>query len=153
MIAPVLSYRMVTVVLDTNVLVAALLRGGGTGRAVVRECLRGRYQPVLGPALLAEYEDVLGRSELFADSVLSTKERGEVFDGLMNRCRWVEVFYAWRPNLPDEADNHLIELAVAAQADAIVTRNLRDVARGELKFPTLRVLTPEQCLEAFPCPP
>jgi hypothetical protein len=42
---------------------------------------------------------------------------------------------------------------VAAQADAIVTRNLRDVARGELKFPKLRVLTPEQCLEAFPCRP
>ena len=144
---------MVTVVLDTNVLVAALLRGGGTGRAVLRACLRGRYQPVLGPALLAEYEDVLSRSELVADSVLSARERGEVFDGLMSRCRWVEVFYAWRPNLPDEADNHLIELAVAAQADAIVTRNLRDVARGELKFPKLRVLTPEQCLEAFPCRP
>ena len=69
------------------------------------------------------------------------------------RSRWVEVFYAWRPNMPDEADKHLIELAVAAQADAIVTRNLRDVARGELKFPMLRILTPEQCLEAFPCPP
>lgn len=153
MTAQVLSSCMTTVVLDTNVLVAALLRGGGTGRAVLRACLRGQYQPVLGPALLAEYEDVLGRSELFADSVLSTKERGEVFDGLMSRCRWVEVFYAWRPNLPDEADNHLIELAVAAQANVIVTRNLRDVARGELKFPMLRVLTPEQCLEAFPCPP
>jgi predicted nucleic acid-binding protein len=36
------------------------------------------------------------------------------------------VYHAWRPNLPDEADNHLLELAVAAQADAIVTRNLRD---------------------------
>lgn len=57
---------------------------------------------------------------LIADSVLSAKERGEVFDGLMIRCRWVEVFYAWRPNLPDEADNHLIELAEAARADAIV---------------------------------
>ncbi len=144
---------MVTVVLDSNVLVAALLRGGGIGRAVLRACLRGQYRPVLGPALLAEYEDVLSRSELFADSVLSARERGEVFDALMSRCRWVEVFYAWRPNLPDEADNHLIELAVAAQADAIVTRNLRDVARGELKFPMLRVLTPGQCLEAFPCPP
>ncbi len=76
-----------------------------------------------------------------------------MFDGLMSRCRWVEVFYAWRPNLPDEGDNHLIELGVAAQAGAIVTRNLRDVARGELMFPPLRVLTPEQCLEAFPCPP
>ena len=41
----------------------------------------------------------------------------------------------------------------AAQADVIVTRNLRDLARGELKFPTLRVLSPEQCLETFPCPP
>ena len=144
---------MPTVVLDTNVLVAALLRGGGSARAVLRACLRGQYQPVLGPALLAEYEDVLGRSELFASSVLTTRERGHVLDGLMKRCRWVEVFYAWRPNLPDEADNHLIELAVAAWADAIVTRNLRDVARGELKFPSLRVLTPEHCLEAFPCPP
>lgn len=76
-----------------------------------------------------------------------------MFDGFLNRCRWVEVFYAWRPNLPDEADNHLIELGVAAQADAIVTRNLRDVSRGELKFPSLRVMTPEQCLEVFPCPP
>lgn len=153
MTAWALSFRMVTVVLDTNILIAALLRGGGSARAVLRACLQGHYQPVLGPALLSEYEDVLGRSELFAGSALSVKERDDVFDGLMHRSRWVEVFYAWRPNLPDEADNHLIELAVAAQADAIVTRNLRDVARGELKFPMLRVLTPEQCLEAYPCPP
>ncbi|MCZ2440259.1 MAG: PIN domain-containing protein [Burkholderiales bacterium] len=93
----------------------------------------------LRPALLAEYEGLL--------------ERDDLFDGLLHRCRWTEVYYAWRPNLPDEADNHLIELAVAAQADVIVTRNLRDVARGELKFPSLRVLTPEQCLEVYPCPP
>ena len=143
---------MATIVLDSNILVAVLLQGGGSARAVLRGCLNGNYQAVLGPALLAEYEDVLGRTELFTDSVLSAKERFEVFDGFLNRCRWVEVFYAWRPNLPDEADNHLIELGVAAQAAAIVTRNLRDVSRGELKFPSLRVLTPEQCLEVFPCP-
>jgi predicted nucleic acid-binding protein len=52
--------------------------------------------------------------------------------------------------VPDEADNHLIELGVATQASAIVTRNLRDVARGELKLPALMVLTPEQCLEVSP---
>ncbi len=144
---------MPTVVLDANILVAVLLLGGGNARSVVRACLNAHYQPVLGPALLSEYEDVLGRTDLFADSALSARERNEVFDGFLNRCRWVEVFYAWRPNLPDEADNHLIELGVAAQADAIVTRNLRDVSRGELKFPSLRVMTPEQCLEVFPCPP
>jgi putative PIN family toxin of toxin-antitoxin system len=143
---------MPTVLIDTNVLVAALLREGGTARAVLRACLRSDYEPVLGPALLAEYEDVIGRAELFASSPLTARERNEVLDGFLRCCRWVEVFYAWRPNLPDEADNHLIELAVAAQADAIVTRNLRDVSRGELKFPALRVLTPEHCLEVFPCP-
>ena len=89
----------------------------------------GNYQAVLGPALLAEYEDVLGRAELFSNSVLSAKVQIEVFDGFLSRCRWVEVFYPWRPNLPDEADNHPIELGVAAQADAIVTRNLRDLSR------------------------
>ena len=144
---------MPTIVLDTNVLVAALLRGGGSARAVLRACLQGQYRPVLGPALLAEYDDVLGRTALFADSVLTDREREQFFDGFLRCCRWVEVFYAWRPNLPDEADSHLIELAMAAQADVIVTRNLRDVSRGELKFPNLRVLTPEQCLEVFPCPP
>jgi len=64
----------------------------------------------------------------------------------------------WHTETPDGRaavydDGHLIELAVAAQARVIVTRNLRDVAHGELKFPSLRVLTPEQCLEVFPCPP
>jgi predicted nucleic acid-binding protein len=119
-------------------------------------CWRAIHSPdraVLGPALLAEYEEVLGRTGLFADSVLSASEREEMFDGFLNRCSWVEVFYAWRPNLPDEADNHLIELGVAAQADAAVTGNLRDVSRGELKLPSLRVLSPEHCLGVFPCLP
>ena len=75
---------MPIVVLDTNILVAAMLRGGGTARAVVRACLRGHYQPVLGPALLAEYEDVLGREDLFGESALSMAERGELFDGFLN---------------------------------------------------------------------
>ena len=44
--------------------------------------------------------------------------------------------------MPDEANNHLVELAVAGGADFIVTRNLREVARVELRFPQLRVLSP-----------
>ena len=38
--------------------------------------------------------------------------------------RWVVVYYGWCPNLPDEADNHLIELALAGGPATIVTHNL-----------------------------
>lgn len=50
------------------------------------------------------------------------------------------MYFGWRPNLPDEGDNHLIELAVAGNAGFIV--NLRDLARAELQFPGLRALDP-----------
>lgn len=53
------------------------------------------------------------------------------------------------PNLPDEADNHLIELALAGNAEAIVTHNVRDVGCGELRLGPLRILTPAQCLEEW----
>ena len=85
-------WRMITVLVDTNILVGALLRGGGSARAVPRACLNSQYQPVIGPALLAEYESVLSRAELFANAVLSAKERWELFDGFLHQCRWVEVF-------------------------------------------------------------
>jgi hypothetical protein len=55
----------------------------------------------------------------------------------------------WRPNLPDEADNHLIELALAGGAQAIVTHNLRGLRGGELLLDRLRVLTPAQCLKEW----
>jgi predicted nucleic acid-binding protein len=138
-------------VVDTNVLGGALLKQGGASRRVVRACLPGGYQPLIGAALFAEYENVLARRAVWSGSLLSAEEREEVLDGFVSVCRWVEVFFAWRPNLPDEADNHLVELAVAGNAIAIVTRNTRDLVRGELRFPFLRILTPEQCLEAYPC--
>lgn len=60
---------------------------------------------------------------------------------------WVTVYYGWRPNLPDEGDNHLIELAVAGNAEAIVTYNKKDLTRGQLAWPNLRILSPSECLE------
>lgn len=144
---------MVPLVVDTNILVGALLRRGGAARRVIRGCLAGDYAPLIGAALFSEYEDVFSRTPVWRSSLLTIREREQVFDGFLGVCRWVEVFYAWRPNLPDEADNHLIELALAGNAIAIVTRNTGDLTRGELRFPALAILTPEECLEAYPCRP
>jgi predicted nucleic acid-binding protein len=48
--------------------------------------------------------------------------------------------------LKDEADNHLIELAIAGGASKVITANVRDFVRTELLFPTLQVLTAAQLL-------
>lgn len=134
------------IVLDTNVFISACL-GGGAGNAVVRACLEGKCYPLMGAALYAEYEDVLGRSEWAAKSPLTVEERRELFRIFLASCSWTRVYYGWRPNLPDEADNHLIELAVAGGAECIVTRNLRDLAGGELLFPGLRFMDPVNFLK------
>jgi predicted nucleic acid-binding protein len=62
----------------------------------------------------------------------------------------VRIFYGWRPNLPDEGDNHLVELAIAGGAAAIVTRNIRDLSRPDLLFPDLASLSPDQFLALLP---
>lgn len=136
---------MVPVVIDTNVFVAGLSSDGGASRMVLRDALQGRIEPLFGNALWLEYEDLLG-CPVWTDAT-TPEERLQVLATLARVGRWVSIYYGWRPNLPDEADNHLIELAVAGGAAAIITHNVRDVRRGELLLNGLRVFTPAEYLE------
>jgi len=63
-------------------------------------------------------------------------------------CKWNEIFYLWRPNLTDEGDDFLIELAVASNSLVIITDNVKDIEVGELKF-NIEVLTPKQFIERY----
>jgi uncharacterized protein len=121
----------------------------GFNRRVIRACLERRCQPLLGQILFLEYEDVLSRQELFRHCLLSKKERQELFAAFLSVCEWIQVYFLWRPNLADEGDNHLVELAIAGGAAAIVTNNVRDFRRAELRFPGVKVLTPEQFLRSI----
>ena len=134
------------IVVDTDVWVAGV-RGSGHANGVLRLCLEGRLIPLMGAALLAEYEDLLGRESIWRKARLTTAEREAFLDIFLSVCQWTRIYYAWRPNLGDEGDNHLMELAVAGQADYLVTRNVRDLRGGELRFPHISVVTPTQLLK------
>lgn len=134
------------VVLDTNIFVSALL-GKGASRAVLRACLEGRLQPLMGAALFAEYESLMGRESVFGRCRLPADQRDELLNSFLSVCRWTTIYYGWRPNLRDEGDNHLIELAVAGSASAVITKNARDFRSAELHFPGLRILLPEEVLQ------
>lgn len=128
--------------LDSNVFVSAIRSRDGASRAVVRLCLTRQVQPLMGEKLYNELEDVLRRRELFQRSALDASERDELADALFSVSEWVDVFFLWRPNLRDEGDNYLIELAVAGNATSIVTHNVRDFRSAELRFPEIIVETP-----------
>ena len=57
------------------------------------------------------------------------------------------VYFLGRPNLRDEGDNHVFELAVAGGAQAIVTNDTGDFRSANLRFSGLRVLTSRDALK------
>ena len=98
-------------------------------------------------ALFAEFEALQSRGDLFRKSPLSAEQRYDFMADFLSVCKWVSIYYLWRPNLRDEADNHLIELALSGGATHIITGNLKDFRGGDLSFPHLQIVTPSDYLK------
>ena len=138
---------MQVIVVDTSVIVTALIGENGPGRQVLRTCLQQQAKPLISNALFLECEDVIGRPEILARCPLTANEIRELLNAFYKTCRWVPIYFLWRPNVRDEGDNFLFELALAGNAEVIVTNNVRDLRSTELRFPGVRVLTPERWLK------
>jgi len=132
------------IVIDTSVLISALIGSTGASRELIRLCLQGEYQPLMGNTLFLEYESVVLREEIITQCTLTKQEILILLDAFMSVCQWIDIYYLWRPNLKDEADNHLIELAIAGNAQIIATKNIKDFLNSDLIFPNLSILKPEQ---------
>ncbi len=135
--------------LDTNVLVAAFRSRMGASHAIVRRALQGNLPLVVHQKLIYEYRDVLGRPEILAGTGISLQAAEIVLAHLVAGASEVDVRYLWRPNLPDESDNFVLEIAVAAWPCTIVTHNLADFSRAELHFPQVAMCTPGQLMQSL----
>ncbi|QHG18364.1 putative toxin-antitoxin system toxin component, PIN family [Nostoc sp. ATCC 53789] len=138
----------IKIVVDTSVFISVLISSKGSSRELIRRCLKGEYQPLMGNALFSEYESVIGREETIAKCPLTSAEISALLASFMSVSQWIYIYYLWRPNLKDEADNHLIELAVAGNAQIIATHNIKDFQNAELLFPNLSILKPEQIIRS-----
>jgi len=121
------------IVIDTSVLISALIGSTGASRELIRLCLQGEYQPLMGNTLFLEYESVVLREEIITQCTLTKQEILILLDAFMSVCQWIDIYYLWRPNLRDEADNHLIELAIAGNAQIIATKNIKDFLNRNFK--------------------
>ncbi|MEM1094228.1 MAG: putative toxin-antitoxin system toxin component, PIN family [Bacteroidota bacterium] len=112
------------IVLDTNVLVAALRSRRGASFKLLSLLTSGRFEINLSNALLFEYEDVLMRQ--YQALSLTSRDIATVLDFLCGIANLHEVYFLWRPSLRDPRDEMILELAVSASCRYIVTYNKRD---------------------------
>ena len=129
------------IVLDTNVLLSALLTGGGNPGHTLSLVLDRTVVVLLDARLLAEYHEVTSRSEFAISRPLR--------DAVLTRLDEVAEHITALPlklALPDPDDRCFVEVAVAGQADAIVTGNVKHFVprKGVL---AVRVLTPRQFVD------
>ncbi len=122
------------VVLDTNVIVAALRSRDGASFQILEAIIHDQVDFALSVPLLLEYEAVLKRPETLSASGLSIKDMDTILNILCARGQPKKLHYLWRPQLKDEQDEMVLELAVNASADAIVTFNRNDFLPNANKF-------------------
>jgi uncharacterized protein len=135
------------IIVDTNVLVSALTSTNGASREVLRQLLSGRARALVSVALYSEYCDVLSRADFLNRCPLKPAEIQELFAAFLSTTDPVELYFSWQPNLRDEGDNHVYELAVAALDATLLTYNQRDFMHAQLKFPSLQIMSPSQWLQ------
>ncbi|HRF49931.1 MAG TPA: PIN domain-containing protein [Anaerolineales bacterium] len=133
-------------VLDTSVFVAALRSRRGASFKLLSQIDAGVYQTAVSVPLVFEYEAVGKRHARAAG--LTHDDIDDVIDFICQVSIQQGIFYLWRPFLKDPGDDLVLELAVAAECDAIVTHNVRDFAGAEEQF-QVAVWTPQQALRAI----
>jgi putative PIN family toxin of toxin-antitoxin system len=138
----------VRVVLDTDVVVAALRSAHGASRRCLVLGLERRITLVVSAPLLFEYEAVLTRPEHLAASAASAADVGVVLDDLAACAEPVRLDFLWRPLLRDADDEMVLETAVNGRADVLATFNLADLAAVAARF-GVRALRPADLLRAL----
>lgn len=129
-------------VLDTSVLVAGLRSKRGASFQILRAIRAGNVRIALSVALVLEYESVLLRPGLIPS--FTPAELARILDGLCLLADHQQIFFAWRPFLPDPDDDLVLELAVAASASFVITHNTGDF-RGSDSM-GVRAITPASAL-------
>jgi putative PIN family toxin of toxin-antitoxin system len=131
----------VRLVLDTDVLIAALRSDRGASRQLLIRALDREIEALVSVPLMVEYEAVLTRPEHLDASGLSSEEMHAVLDALAKVMIPVHLRFLWRPRLGDPADEMVLETAVDGEADGLVTFNVRQLAAAARDF-GIRVMRP-----------
>ena len=134
---------MIRAVLDTNVLYSGLRSRNGASFRLLERLDGPTFQPCISVPLVLEYQQTLIQKQ--SDLRLTESEIESVIDYLCLIGHKQRIFYLWRPFLRDSKDDMVLELAVAAECEYIITYNSKDF-RGAERF-GISIISPQKFLE------
>lgn len=135
-------------IFDADVIVSALRSPSGASAKLLRLLRREALFAGVSVALALEYEAVCLRAEHLQAAGLTAKDALVFVDAVVAMARPVAVHYRWRPQLRDPADEMVLEAAVNAKADVLLTFNLRHFQTAAARF-GLQVQRPGDFLRSF----
>jgi putative PIN family toxin of toxin-antitoxin system len=135
------------IVLDTSVIVAALMTRNGAANALLIHLFEtDKKINVISNTLVVEIEAVLKRpSNKEKIDNLSDEEIDRFIDALCLISDHQKINFLWRPFLRDSQDDMVLETAFNAGADAIITYNIKDFANVEESM-GIKVMIPKELL-------
>ena len=136
------------IVLDTNILYAALRSPQGASRVILELVVGQKLTMVLTPALFLEYEERLIGDPALHALALTDQDLINVLDEIAALSMRIRIDIRWRSVSVDPDDDMVIECAVNGQADLISTFHTRDLRVAYDRFGIL-VLTPREFLAQF----
>lgn len=131
------------IVFDTNVIISALKSTKGASFRLLSLVRDGVIRPAVSAPLMFEYDDVASRPGLLTH--LLPSDIAGFLDWFVSISSQHKIHYLWRPLLRDAKDDMVLEAAVTASADYLVTFNVSDFDRASSLG--VRVITPPQLLE------
>lgn len=143
MVLPIIpSMRRINVVLDTNVIIAALKSSKGSAYKLLILLADDLYAPNISVPLFVEYESVAKREGMLEG--LGEEDIEAILDYVLSKSSIRKIFYLWRPFLKDPKDDLILEVAAESQSKYIITFNKKDFKDIE-KF-GITALTPKEFL-------
>ena len=139
------------VVIDTDVFISSLFSKRGAWHKIVqwlvdRYAQKGIKYNVTSTSLIMELSAVLLRLDNLSRARLTPESANVFIDGICLLSHHQDIYYLWRPFLRDVDDDMVLEAAVNAQADYIVTHNVKDFAGTQERFGIV-VLSPQSFLQ------
>ncbi len=131
------------IVIDTNVVLSALQSKNGKAFALISRIGSALFDFAISVPLVLEYEAVLKKHldrNIFSDSDIE-----DFIDYICNIGIKTKIFYLWRPYLRDPFDDHVLELAINAGAETVVTFNKKDFLEAESLG--IKIKSPKEFLE------